>query len=360
MNLAGEALNYAYKALDLSESIDDLYGIIVGNINLGYYHRLQKTYDSCFICFDKALRMAKTKKVLSLEQGVYLEYEDLYSDLKDYKNAYIYRVKYDSINSKMIDSESLQKIEELNFSYNHKLEERELISLRMHKRAQTMRNKILFSVLSVVFVLVIILVFAYIKIRNQKNLLSDKNELQEKYNEKLEKSEGDLKELIDEKNKLFSIIAHDLRNPIAAVTGFTELLSQTYDDLDEDSRKEYIDHIFQGSMRSMSLLENLLLWARSQMDLIVLNKTEVMVSKLVMDSTDHLMSSVEKKNLEIITEIEDDFSINVDFEMIKAVVRNLVSNAIKFSYPESEIHIKAYSDEVNKCIRITDYGIVIL
>lgn len=356
LNQPDLAMTYCRLALRHSKNAGDEYGIINGIINLGYFLRINQHYDSSRICLDKALEMAMDKNLVVFEEEIYGEYADLYADMGNYRTAYAYKMKYDSIHRVIIDEKSQQRIDDLLFSYKQKLKEQELEQLRADQKMQLVMNNIFILLIILSFMVLVILIYGYRSSRKQKWQLEEKNLLLKKYNLRLERSEQDLKEMNDEKNKLFSIVAHDLRNPIAAVSGFTELLIERFDELDEDTKKEYIDQIMQGSMRSLSLLENLLLWARSQMDIIKIKKTLIPVHKLIDECTGHLMSSIEKKNLDLIIDFKDEFDLYIDREMIQAVLRNLISNAIKFSFPGNSITLTCKRENGTSCITVTDHG----
>ncbi len=236
------------------------------------------------------------------------------------------------------------------------ISDKELLQLREEKITQHRLNLIFLLTIVLTFIVVIILVNGYRENRKQRRLLEEKNDLLSEANLKLEKSENELRQMYNEQTKLFSIVAHDLRNPISAVSGFAELLEENYDELDQETRKEYIEQISLGAFRTLSLLENLLLWARSQMDLIKVKKANVPVKDLIHSSTSHMLSAVIKKNLKLHIDVLDDFELYVDPEMIKAVIRNLISNAIKFSYPGRDIIISSYIDDGTYCVSIKDHG----
>jgi signal transduction histidine kinase len=354
---ADSAMHFSRKALALSTRLQDEMGIISGLINLGYFQRLEHRYDSSMICFTRALAMAKEKKLPAYEEQVYLELSALFADKQDYRTAYRYYIMQDSINNIIRDEESQRRIEDLLFSYNQRTRDDELLKLREDQEMQARLNLIFLLTIILTFVVVIILVTGYRRNRHQKQLLEEKNNLLEEINIRLEESENELKVRNKEQSKLFSIVAHDLRNPISAVSGFADLIGEKYDELDDETRKEYIEQISLGAFRTLSLLENLLLWARSQMDLVKVRKEDTSVKELVDTCASHLMSAVEKKNLILTFDIREDFTLHVDREMIKAVLRNLISNAIKFSYPGHEIIIRTYKNGTTRCISIRDHGV---
>jgi signal transduction histidine kinase len=353
---ADSAMRFSRKALAISTQIGDENGMIPGLINLGYFLRLEQKYDSSLICFTKALEMAIENMLPAYEEAVYVEMSDLFVDKEDYRTAFRYHIMQDSIENMIRDEKSQRRIEELMFSYSQRIKDNELLKLREDQVMQERLNLIFLLTIILTFVVVIILVSGYRRNTYQKQLLEEKNDLLEEINLRLEQTDEELREMNQEQSKLFSIVAHDLRNPISAVSGFAELIGEKYDELDDESRREYIEQIKLGASRTLSLLENLLLWARSQMDLVKVKKEYTPVNELIDSCTNHLMSAVEKKNLLLTTDIRDDFTLHVDREMIKAVLRNLISNAIKFSYPGSEIIISTSSNGPNHCISVKDYG----
>lgn len=353
---ADSAMLYSRKALALSRQQGDEMGMISGLINLGYFLRLEKKYDSSLVCFEQALELSVKNKLPVYEESVYYEFSDLFADMEDYRTAYAYHILQDSINDVIRDDQAQRRVEELMLSYNQQIRDNELLQLREDQKMQKRLNLIFLLTIVLSFVVVIILVSGYRRNRQQKQLLEEKNDLLEEINTRLEISEEELKEVNNEQRKLFSIVAHDLRNPISAVSGFAELIREKYAELDDETRQEYIEQISQGAFRTLSLLENLLLWARSQMDLVKVKKESVPVNALINPCVNHLMSSVEKKNLSLKIQLDEEFDMFVDREMIKAVLRNLISNAIKFSYPGREILIRSYTSNAHQFISVKDEG----
>jgi len=351
------AMLFSRRALNLSRQTEDDYGIIAGLINLGYFKRISGDYDSSRICFKKALELSKARKMTVYEEAIYQEYSDLYAEIGDYRTAFHYNLMHDSINDLISDEKSEQRIDELMFSYKQRLKEKELMQLKADQKMQKRINNIFILLIFLALSVVLVLIYAYRRNQSQRSQLQEKNDLLSKYNLRLEKSEEELKLLNSEKNKLFSIVAHDLRNPVAAVSGFTELLVDQYDELDDETRKEYIEQIAKGSLRTLNLLENLLLWARSQMDLVKVKKTDISAVTLIEESVGSVRTAADKKGIEIYTEVSDDITLHVDTEMIKAVLRNLITNAIKFSYDNGRIDIVTSQSDRELCISIKDSGV---
>jgi signal transduction histidine kinase len=175
--------------------------------------------------------------------------------------------------------------------------------------------------------------------------------------EKLKETAIQLRELNATKDKFFSIIAHDLRSPFTAIIGYAELLKEQLDKKNYEGLAEYLEIIRTSSWRSMDFLTNLLEWARSQTGIMKFNPQQIEISSLINDTKGLLSDSALQKSIEIRVMLLQDFNIYADISMIKATLRNLVSNAIKFSNPGGLVVIEAnYTDSVS-VVSVIDNGI---
>ncbi|MDD5360906.1 MAG: PAS domain-containing sensor histidine kinase [Ignavibacteria bacterium] len=175
--------------------------------------------------------------------------------------------------------------------------------------------------------------------------------------EKLRVYSNELKELNASKDRFFSIVAHDLRNPLQGLLGFSSLLNDNFSDLTIDEVKEYIGYIYQSAKKMHSLTNNLLQWSRIKTGKIDYSPLNINVYNAVKHNIDLLKPSAFKKEINIETEIESDINIYADRKMFDSILQNILSNAIKFSYPKNRIDISA---EINKNfvrLSIRDYGL---
>lgn len=171
--------------------------------------------------------------------------------------------------------------------------------------------------------------YAYDLNRANIKLQEQAEELRAQTNELSEKNE-DLKILNSTKDKFFSIIAHDLKNPFSSMLGLGELLKTRYDKYDEEKRKKMINAIHENSTRSYKLLENLLEWARSQTGGIQFNPEKINLHALVRDSKLFVSESIESKSITFENKVPEDAEIFADKNMMNTILRNLVTNAVKF------------------------------
>ncbi|MEA2041022.1 MAG: HAMP domain-containing sensor histidine kinase [Bacteroidota bacterium] len=173
----------------------------------------------------------------------------------------------------------------------------------------------------------------------------------------IQKSEAKLRESNATKDKFFSIIAHDLRSPFNAILGFSKILLQTHRDYDDDSREELIKSVDSSANRAFKLLENLLTWSLSQSGKINYLPEKLHLKIQVFETIFDLQEVANKKNIKILDTVSENEMIFADKNMITTVLRNLISNAIKFTNKNGEIKISAEQDEKDIIISVIDNGV---
>ena len=215
-----------------------------------------------------------------------------------------------------------------------------------------------FYLLEITFILSVI-AFIYrflLKIRTNR-LLKIQNEKINLANEKLLASENNLKQLIATKDKFFSIISHDLKNPFTSLLSISELMTKDYNALDEEDKIEGIRGIHDSANRIYRLLENLLTWSRAQSGRIKYEPTNFNLDSVVKDNCLLHAKAAEKKGILFNTEIPDNINVFADKDMISTVIRNLLGNAIKFSPTGKTVNIRVKDDDQFWEINIIDEGV---
>ena len=174
--------------------------------------------------------------------------------------------------------------------------------------------------------------------------------------EALQQREEALRQANITKDKFFSIIAHDLKNPFNAIIGFSSLLTAEYHNLNDEERVSYIENIGQAANTTYQLLENLLEWARTQTGKIKFTPVVFDLYAIVNEVMSQHQTQAHKKGLKLVSEVPTNTLVNADKNMIRTVLRNLFSNAIKFS-SENEIRITAKQTNGDVEVCIIDSGI---
>lgn len=175
--------------------------------------------------------------------------------------------------------------------------------------------------------------------------------------EKIKSKNQELEQLMIEKDRFFSIIAHDLRSPFNAFLGFTELMTDDSFELTLDEMKSYAKDIRSSALLLFDLLENLLEWSRLQRSNVFIEKMDYPLIRIVTQSIDSLTETARKKEISITVDFDRSLTIFVDEKMIQSVFRNLLSNAIKFSFRGGIVTINASkTDHDTVLVQISDTG----
>ena len=173
----------------------------------------------------------------------------------------------------------------------------------------------------------------------------------------LEKQAKELQELNATKDKFMSIIAHDLRSPFNAIIGFSDLMIKNFHQLDEETFLKGLKIIESASNHAYKLLENLLIWARNQTEKSQYSPEMLNLSQLVHEALKTIESTAVHKKISFSTSINKNLQVFADQNMLDSIIRNLVTNAIKFSFKEGKVRIKAILTENGVCISVSDKGI---
>ena len=203
-------------------------------------------------------------------------------------------------------------------------------------------------------------------INNSQFLLSVtiNHEKYRKVNEDYIKAEEELRQLNATKDKFFSIVAHDLKNPFNAIIGFSELIVNNIDEYTKEQIETFVNVINTSSQKGHLLLENLLEWSRSQSGKTVIKPEKFEITELIYENFDLIKEKASQKDIKIEINCKDKHSIYADKNMINTVIRNLLSNALKFTKENGKIvietkTIKNLKQKDKSCLKIeiADTGI---
>lgn len=214
------------------------------------------------------------------------------------------------------------------------------------------RSKLI-TLIGFTFIIVLILAFVYMRYR----YLKESQNILNSHNIEIEKRNHSLAELNLTKDRFFSIISHDLRTPIASIVALSDTLNENFDDYPLEKTKKYVNNIYEASDQTFSLLENLLSWATIQMrdsDPIPQYHKIYDICLLAIHQID-LAATAKDISIEYSVDARD--TVYADKNMIVTVVRNLLTNAIKFTPVKGDIRVYSKSHGDNITVHIKDYGI---
>ncbi|MBI9061664.1 MAG: PAS domain S-box protein [Marinilabiliaceae bacterium] len=178
------------------------------------------------------------------------------------------------------------------------------------------------------------------KVTEIVGIITDINQ-KKQYEIQLKENEQKLKELNTTKDKLFSIIAHDVKNPFNAILGFSALLKNNLDSYSKEEIRSYVNNILAGSENVYKLLDDLLIWAKTQLGQIQVNKKHFNVHGLVENAFESFIVHANTKNVALVNDVPKNLILFADYEMLRFVIRNLVHNGIKFSNDPGKVKCSA-------------------
>jgi signal transduction histidine kinase/tetratricopeptide (TPR) repeat protein len=268
----------------------------------------------------------------------------------DYENALCYHEMYQEAEASLMSSDNLKSLTMLKVKYAYDQQKQSLIEFN-EERLQKQKAYVNITLL-IVLILATISFIIYRGRRAEKKL---NVELKSK-KEALEIREVELKGLNNAKDKLFSIIGHDLRGPVGALQELVKLYLNG--DLEEKEFLSYVPKLNEDISEVSFTLNNLLTWGQSQMNGMVTKPELGNLESIVADNVNLLSKIAENKSIRIINKVEENTIIHSDLNQIDIVIRNLISNALKFTPENGMIVIEAFSKSTfwQVCVRDTGVG----
>ncbi|MFD1292890.1 sensor histidine kinase [Lutibacter holmesii] len=184
----------------------------------------------------------------------------------------------------------------------------------------------------------------------------------EKDSKRIENNNLELQKLNESKNKLFSIIAHDLKGPLGNLQQIGELLwkDEEAHKIDNKTKKILTENIYKTSKKTFNLLDNLLKWASTNSGNIEVNATKINLKNIIEEIISFYKTNTMVKNITIEHQLNNDILVLADYNMIHTIIRNLISNAIKFTPKDGKIEISSINQQKHpncSSIAIKDTGV---
>jgi|GEM_PF-1005422 len=181
----------------------------------------------------------------------------------------------------------------------------------------------------------------HLNLSNAKRKIAEQNAELEKFKSDLEKTNGELQKSVAEKDKFFSIIAHDLKTPFNGLLGLLQILTEENHKISEISKNEMIETLYQSTKNVYSLIENLLEWSQTQRKIVSFNPKPIHVHEIVTLVKNLLNAKLNLKNIILENNINTSLVIDADEMMLSTIFRNLISNALKYTRRNGIIKVYA-------------------
>ena len=363
--------NYKH-AMELANEVDNLFIYGLTSRKIGeLYLALHRTHLGLGYINNSLQTGKQIRHAVMQEKAL----EDLYKFYKEKgrtKQAFKYYLEYDRIRDSLARLSSQQRITEIQKNYELEQKNKELTQVteqvdllqKTNKQQEILlkrKNQLQYLALGAALLLLAIVVLIYFQWKQKRKhnrVLTKQNAKTEVINKELRISQKALRNTNATKDKFFSIIAHDLRNPFMALYGLTDQLIAQRDELSKKEISEHLSLIKNAAEQLLDLLENLLYWSRSQRGKITFTPSKLSLSNILSQAINLQKLTAQNKEIQLHTEIncQNDVLIG-DEDMLKTVLRNLLSNAIKFSHPGSEVRIEVAENAEEFLFHVIDQGI---
>jgi signal transduction histidine kinase/Flp pilus assembly protein TadD len=352
------------EAMLINLEISNTRGLLFTFLNLTKLSFEINQFQKSLIYLDQSVEIALQLGLLPQLAECYEMYSNIYQKTGDFQKALEFYQKFkevdDSLKYDEVNQSLFEKEEQFQFESNKKAlaiqtKDNEILKLKLDK-SSWLKNFIFGILLS----LIAFLILLYIQYRNKSKLneyLAKLNKDLSDANMKLIESETKLMEWNSTKDKFFSIISHDLRNPIASLVSFVRIMNRDIDVMTTDEIRQLVADMKTTIERAQELLENLLLWSKTQTGKIMFQPERFNLYDAVHENVHLFQSALSQKQISMQIFVENPCFVYGDFNMIKTIVRNLLSNAIKFTRLKG--NIRFHYEETNQyyIFRIEDDGV---
>lgn len=400
------AINDNFRNAFIENNIGGLYELDNTNLDSAYhyFHRALKGFEAESYQWGVTQAKLGVASVLS-KFGKYNESEKYYQEIIDttlhyefnhvladayegmaqtqyskgkFKEAYEFNLLFIELKDSLFNEEKHRQYAELETKYEISQKENEINFLKSEKLSNELiiqqarlHQSLAIVILLLLFVFGIILFHFYRQKRLDNIKLQQTNDRVEKQNlqlhsknenirelySKLQKSRKEIIKSDNAKNRFFSILAHDLRNPFHSVLGNAFLLNNSFDQISDQEKQDYAKEIFDSCNQVNQLLENLLEWSKTQTAGLVISRKNLTLNQLVKNTIALLNQNAEQKDIIIINTIANSVEVFADYRMLETILRNLVNNSIKFTNIGGEIVLSAKQLASSTQIIVADTGI---
>jgi len=353
-----KAINYLNKALTINRNLNLETEIIYNLETLTKIYLNTGNYSKAYKYLNESIDLSKKLNLKGKYRDLLHQLSEYYYKSGDYKKAYTTFSKFNTLKDSMQNISRSDRIAQLQTEFETTKKEKENEILRVKNqltqeklnKEKTLKNYLFlfFIVALALLVLIFILFRSKVKTNQQIN----------KVNNMLEETNRQLKITNATKDKFFSIIAHDLKTPFNAILGFSELIKdEIISTKDLGMIEEYNNSVNEAAHSLFTLLENLLEWAKSQRGSLEFSPTQFDLYEMVQSNLTLFKLKATDKSIHLISDLQPKTMAYGDVNMVNTIVRNLISNALKFTNTNGEIRVSTKIEDEFIVLSVQDSGI---
>ncbi|MCB8998506.1 MAG: tetratricopeptide repeat protein [Bacteroidales bacterium] len=352
---------YFFKSLNYAKEAGDKTGIATCELGLAelYFYINKKDIGASYL--KEGTSISESIGSLKLMEKAYRLNAQYSSGKKDFSHAYIYLNKQLKIKDSIRSIENSDNIARLENQYKEVQSIKEIEILKEKQKGFLYLSILGFSAFLIIS---LVILYAY-RQKNKSNLILKEKNLQIEANRKILEqkhreliaSQEELRKINKGKDDFLTIISHDLKNPLGSIRGFVELLLRSYDSLSDEQRQSFLREVFDSIERISLLINNVLYWVKSQTNGIHSKAEGFNLQSRINDNLSIYKLLLSNKEISAVNNVSEDIQVVADKNIFDMVIRNIISNSLKFTEANGTIVISALPKPDKVEITITDTGI---
>jgi signal transduction histidine kinase len=349
-NLYNESIFYTKMAFELERDLKAYFGLLNSCSNLSIAYQKINKYTLASLYLDSAFLLVPELDSYRNAVDLYLQRSKLDSATGNFTGAFMALRKYTLLREKYRQEDQNKTILDLENKYQLELKERKIKELEQDNVIQALKvqqGKLIqwgLFILVAVFVLLTIILYSQYRFKQKTAELLASQKLK-------------LEELNSVKDKLFAVISHDLRNPVYAFSNLSNAIRTHWETADREQLKEFVDSLSDAADDLKGLLSNLLNWALIQLNRIPSGKETVPLESIVHPVLKECHELITQKRQKLDIQIEKDMEVTVEVQKFQIILRNIITNASKFSDDFTTIRLRAFKGMQEYILEVQDNGI---
>jgi signal transduction histidine kinase len=315
--------------------------------NIGATQAQAANYPKAIEAFNKSIDYSTQESLSGVIMENYRNMSDMYAGMKDYRQQSIYLAKYHALKDSLYSSDSKNQLTQLETDYQ--LEKKNIsLAKQETETAKQKSQRNIFIIIAIGAALLLgALGFFYRRIKQNNSLLQEKNI-------QINKQKDELQTLNQVKDRLFSVLSHDLRNPLVTLNGYLSLADNT--SLPVEKKEMYKQQTQQAVSQTSNMLDNLLVWGNMQIKNTRPPITTINVEDCIDDAIGAAKAQATQKNIHIQKHIVTT-NAAADHNIIEIALRNIITNAVKYSHADGNITVSSFRDGTHSFISVKDEGV---
>lgn len=352
-----KAESFAYQGLDIAVKNNDAGSIANGQVLLGKVYFRKGMKPEAYRLTEKGLAGAKSLGNKPLIMEAYSELARISMALNQPGLAYSFLDQYIQLKDSVYNEQMAVQLTRANrrFEITEDNMDPGLLLRQNLDQSLNIRNNVKLKI-SLIISLIVILILLFFFFRRYYSKSRMANQLQERA-KAIEEQKNHLEQLIQTKDRFLSIIAHDLKNPFNSLLGFADLAYNDFDEITDNEKKSYLNVIRQSGQHIYALLDNLLSWSRAQSGRIDFYPEPVSLTEIIENAVELVRSSADNKQIALFSDFSRDVIVKADKNMLSTILRNLLTNAIKFTPNGGSVTVSSRINHKKVTVSVSDTGV---